>query len=273
VGAGDLIDFKAIFERGDPLFIFLGKGPGVPEEQVEILGSFIFQLLLQATYARGSGARGRYLLAMDEFFHLLDAPGLARRFETALTTARSFGLSLLLVSHNFAQLPATLREIVLGNTDCVSLFRTSGRNAAFFGDFLPEVDIELLARAYTSGKRSALSPSEIHRHEIELLQRLPSRACFWYDRRKPHRAIRIRVPDIFAPHKFARISEGTLERIVREGWDRGAVALPKDTIKARIFARSRRISELLHLPIVLTQTVDERPARSPKRAQSRPNIG
>lgn len=274
LGADDLIDFKTICESGDYLFIFLGKGPGIPEEQVEILGSLIFQLLLQATYARGTGARTRYLLAMDEFFHLLAAPGLARRFDSALTTARSFGLSLLLVSHNFAQLPATLREIVLGNCDLVALFRTSGRNASFFGDFLPAVDLELLARAYSQGRRNTISPHEIRRHQLELLQRLPSRTCFWYDRRKPHRAIRLRVPDLPAPYEFAGVSESTLERIIHEeGWDRGAVALPKQVLKAQVEARARRLYDLLHPPIEVTQNAGAGTTGAPRRARSRPSLG
>ena len=71
---------------------------------------------------------------MDEFVNLLGAPTLAQRFEMALTTVRSFGLSLMLIHQNVAQLPPTLREIMLANCDLVALFRTSARNAEFFGD-------------------------------------------------------------------------------------------------------------------------------------------
>src|SRR5207249_4625469 len=61
LGADGLVDLRGIIDRGDPLFVFLGKGPGVPEEQVAILASLLFQLLLQAVYARGSGHRTPYL--------------------------------------------------------------------------------------------------------------------------------------------------------------------------------------------------------------------
>jgi Type IV secretion-system coupling protein DNA-binding domain len=274
LGADDLVDFKTVFDQGDYLLVFLGKGPGVPEEQVEVLGSLVLQLLFQAIYSRGTGARDKYVLAMDEFFHLLEAPGLGRRFETALTTARSFGLALLLVSHNFAQLPATLREIVLGNSDLVALFRTSGRNAGFFGDCLPEVDIELLAQAYSKGRRNTLSQSEIRRHQIELLQRLPSRTMFWYDRRKPHRAVRVRVPDLRPPHEAAGISERELERIISEqGWEHGAISFSRDALRAQIEARAKRLHELIHAPIALARNKDEKPKRARHSGPARLNLG
>jgi hypothetical protein len=274
LGSDDLVDFKAIFERGDPLFIFLGKGAGVPEELVQVLGSLVVQLLLQATYARGHGVHAGYLLAMDEFFHLLEAPGLARRFQTALTTARSFGLSLLLISHHFAQLPPTLREIVLGNCDLAAVFRTSRRNAMYFGDFLPEIDQELLARVLREGRRNGASAGETRRHQTELVQRLPSRTCFWYDRRQSHQAIRIRVPDLPTPHEFARVSEGALERIIdEEGWDRGVSALPKEALKMQIEARAQRLHALVHPPIVLTQAMEVKTTHAPRRSPSRPALG
>jgi hypothetical protein len=275
LGADEIVDFKAIFERGDPLFIFLGKGAGVPEEQVQVLGSLIVQLLLQAAYARGHGAHTGYLLAIDEYFHLWEgAPGLARRFQTALTTARSFGLSLLLISHNFAQLPPTLREIVLGNCDLAAVFRTSKRNALFFGDFLPDIDQEVLARVLREGSRSAASPHEMRRHQTELVQRLPSRTCFWWDKRQPHDAIRIRVPDLPTPHEFAGVSEDALERIIdEEGWDRGVSALPKEALKMQIEARAQRLHALVHPPIVLTQAMGVKTTHAPRRSPSRPALG
>src|SRR5262249_26118788 len=95
LGADDFIDLKGILDRGHPLFIFLGKGPDVPEEQVDLIGSLILQLLFQSSYSADS-VRRPYQIVLDEFFHLLDAPALEKRFETALTTLRSFGVNLSL---------------------------------------------------------------------------------------------------------------------------------------------------------------------------------
>src|SRR5207249_8724619 len=96
LGADELLDFKQILDRGHPFFVFLGKGQGVPEEQVELIGSLLLQLLFQAAFSTESGKRRSYVICLDEFFHLLDAPALEKRFRTALTILRSFGVQLWL---------------------------------------------------------------------------------------------------------------------------------------------------------------------------------
>ena len=259
LGADGLLDLRRVLEEGHYLLVFLGKGPGVPEEQVEILGSLFLQLLLQAAYSRGSGARGGYLLAADEFFHLLDAPGLAKRFETALTTVRSFGLSLMLIHHNLAQLPAKLREIVLGNSDLVALFRTSGRNAEHLGDFLPDVEPEALAEALAKGRELGRD----RKKNLESLQRLPDRHCYWYDRRKPYRALKLSVPDI-------SVSEMAKE----ESMVLGYAALPRSELRAQVEARRQRLRDLIRPKINLSSREKSNPAgASAAKKSGRPKLG
>jgi len=240
------------------------------------MGSLFLQLLLQAVYARGTGAKRSYLLAVDEFFHLLEAPGLTKRFETALTTTRSFGLSLMLIHHNFAQLPTGLREIILGNCDLMALFRTGARNADFFGDFLPTVAPDLLAKTGGDGRRP--SRDEIRRHQLEGLQRLPDRTCFWYDRRRPHRAIRMRVPDVEPPHQAARLAGPAFEDAIRrEGWATGAAAVPREHLKREIRDRQERLKALLRPPVRVSEPAlgeDAAPeAKGSRTKAKRPRLG
>ncbi len=245
LGAEEMVDFRRTFEDGTPLFAFFGRGPGVPEEQVEVLGSLFFQLLLQATYARGSGQRPPYLLMLDEFVHALAAPHIAQRFETALTTVRSFGLSLVLIHHNFAQIPPALRETMLANCTLTSLFRTSARNADPLADILPEIDPESLAQALAAGGFPA-SESGSRGRRLEALQRLETRCFWWYDRRKPYRAIRLRAPYLPSPHEAIDLSSQTLEeRIEKEGWSRGGAAVPRRELAATIEARAARLRALV----------------------------
>lgn len=271
LGADEMADFKGVLDHGDPMFVFLGKGPGAPEEQVEVMGSLLLQLLFQAAFA-GSGRRRPYQLGCDEFFHLLDTPALGKRFETALTTLRSFGVHLTLVMHNFGQVPGSLREAMLANCDLMALFRTSSRNAQFFGDFLPELDPELVRQAL---RRTGRIPGrhEIRSQLVERLQRLPNRTCYWYDRRKPYRALLLTVPEVPAPHVAAGTSETELDRFITEsGIRRGRIALSKSALRSQIEARARRIAELLRPTIVLADQVGEAPdARS--RKSTRPRLG
>lgn len=258
LGAENLLDLRSVLDRGDPLLVFLGKGSAVPEEQVEILGSLFLQLLLQAAYSLGTGRRRGYLLAVDEFFHLLESPGVGRRFQTALTTARSFGLSLMLIHHNFAQLPSTLREIVLGNCDLVALFRTSGRNAEFFGEFLPQTDPDRLG--HRSSETRYGRPDR--RQQLETLQRLPDQTLYWYDRRQRYRALQLRTPN-FANGAKTAFGPGI------------ATAVPRARLRAEIEARKQRLKEILRPPIRVSPSPkdQEGPGPTPKTRSRRPKLG
>jgi hypothetical protein len=275
LGADDRVDFTGILDRGDPLFVFLGMGPGVPQELVEILGSLILQLLFQGATAGGVGRRRPYLLVADEFFHLVDVPVLATRFERALASLRGFGVHLALVMHQFSQVPGALREAILQHCDLVALFRTSSRNAQYFGEFLPDTDPEVVREAL---RRTGRAPA---RHEVRLqllerLQRLPDRSCYWYDRRKPYRALRLRVPDLPAPHEAAGMSRRALEEfIVRQGIGSGDIARPKAVLRGEIEARAARLRSLIRPPIEVVRRETPAvpaPASTPPQRR-RPRIG
>ncbi|HXN41758.1 MAG TPA: TraM recognition domain-containing protein [Myxococcaceae bacterium] len=245
LGADELINFKEILDRGDPLFMFLGKGAGVPEEQVEVIGSLLLQLLFQGAFASDNNRRRPYQIVCDEFFHLLDAPGLDKRFETALTTLRSFRVHLSLVMQNFSQISGTLRDTILGNCDVMAIFRTSSRNAQYFGDFLPELDPEIVEKAL---QKTGKPP---HRMEVrsqltERMQRLPNRHCYFYDRRRPYRALLLRVPDMPEPHEPIHISPEQLsEFITAQGIRQGRAGLSKAVLRGQIEARRARLQALL----------------------------
>jgi hypothetical protein len=274
LGADDLLDLKGALDRGDPVFVFLGKGPGVPEEQVEVIGSLFLQLLFQAAFAAGRGRRP-YQIVCDEFFHLLDAPGLGKRFETALTTFRSFGVTLSLVMHNFAQIPGTLRETILANCDVIATFRTSSRNAQFFGEFLPESDPEILSEALRkTGKPPA--KFEMKSQLVERLQRLPNRMLYWYDRRRPYRAVPVRARDVPPPHEAAGLDEEGLERFIDEAGIRlGGAGLPKAALQRQVDRRRERLAEFLRSVVRPGPESVQAPPSAPDglRRNGKPRLG
>jgi hypothetical protein len=275
LGADQCLDLRGILRRGDPLFVFLGKGLGIPEEQVNVLASLFLQFLFQAAYA--SGNHPPYLVLLDEFFHLLRAPALAERFATALAALRAFGVHLGLVMHNSMQISPALREAILTHCDYLATFRSSIRNADFLGDFMPDVDPDLVAAALT--RRGDLpSRHEMHRHLLERLQRLPNRHCYWYDRRQPYRALLVRVPDVQEPHDRIGISAAALDAFIAEhGIDVGGVALPRDVLRNQIAARQDRLRQLV-TPTVRHTSVPTKTASggalptSPSRRR-KPQIG
>jgi hypothetical protein len=263
LGADDLINFRQILDRSELLFMFLGKGPGVPEEQVEVIGSLLLQLLFQGAFAGGNNKRRPYQLVCDEFFHLLDAPNLAKRFETALATLRAFGVTLSLVMQNFAQISGSLKDTILGNCDIVAVFRTSSRNAQNFGDFLPDLDPEVVEQAL---RRTGKPPHkmEVRSQLVERVQRLPNRHCYWYDRRRPYRALLVRVPDVSAPHEAAGITEKELDEFMEaEGIRRGRLALPKSLLREQIERRRARLASLVS-PVADVKTQPTQPKHGGK---------
>lgn len=272
LGADGLVDLRGVLSRGDVLVVFLGKGPGVAEELVEILGRLFLNVLFQAVFGSGSGRGRGYLLFLDEFFHLLDGSAMAKRFQTALSSARSYGMSLALVNQNFAQLSAPLREMILGNCDLAALFKTNQRNAEFFGDILPEVEPDYSMEAQATGA-SNLWKRDTKASRLEALQRLPNRTCYWYDRRKPYRALRLTIPTVPMPHEAAGLSESALETVIREeGWDRGAAAVPRDQLRAQIEARQKRLRELLR-PEVRVSSPRKRTSPNDETSKGKPKLG
>lgn len=245
LGADELINFREILDHGDPFFVFLGKSPDAPEELVAVIGSLLLQLLFQGAFAGQSTRRRPYQIICDEFFHLVDAPGLDKRFDTALTTLRSFGVHLSLVMHQFSQIPGTLRETVLGNCDVMAIFKSHSRNAQYFGDFLPDLDPEIVEQAL---RKTGKPP---HRMEVKSqltarLQQLPARHCYWYDRRRPYRALPLRVPDVPRPHEPINVSSEQLtEFIETHGIRQGRLGLPKAALREQIAKRRARLQALL----------------------------
>lgn len=272
LGADSIIDLRTILDRGQPLLAFFGKGGGVPEEQAEMLAGLFLNLFFQAAYST-SGRTRPYTMMLDEFFHIL-TPALTRRFNSALTTLRSYGVNLMLILHTFSQVEASLRETILGNCDALGIFRTSGKNAEWLGDFLPNHDPELAAAML---RRSGEFPSSrtMRAAMIERLQRLPNRQCFWYDRRQPHRAILMRVPDVPEPHEAVRLSAGELDRFIQDNAIHvGGYALPKTVLRGQIAARQERLRQLMRPPIRLAAAAaPAHPTVEVPRMKRRPRLG
>src|SRR5262249_9974788 len=206
------------------------------------------QLLFQAAFNIESGKRRPYQLVLDEFFHIVAAPALEKRFKTALTTLRSFGVMLSLVMHDFSQVPGGLRERILGSCDLMAILRTHSRNANFFGDILPELDPEIVKESL---KKTSRVPSklEVRARLTNRLQQLPNRHCYWYDKRKPYKALLLRVPDVPTPEKAAGITKHALDDFMsREGILLGGYALPKAELRRQIENRRRRLDSLTRFP-------------------------
>jgi hypothetical protein len=196
-------------------------------------------------------------LICDEFFHLFNAPSLEKRFTTALTTLRSFGISLSLVMHNFSgQVPNSLRESILNNCDYMVLFRTHARNAQFFGDFLPDIDPQIAAARLRTGDMP--SKHEVRDELLSELQQMPNRQCYFYDKQKTYKALRVRVPDVPSAHGSIGISEVSLDEFMsRNLIYLGGYALPKTVLRHQAETRKNRLLALVRpSPVPINRIIE-----------------
>ena len=149
---------------------------------------------------------------------------------------------------------------MLGNCDVMAIFKSHARNAQYFGDFLPELDPEIVEQAL---RRTGKPP---HRMEIKSqltarLQQLPARHCYWYDRRQPYRALPLRVPDVPGPHEPINRSPAELaEFIATHGISQGRLALSKVVLREQIARRQARLQALLR-PAEIAKNETERRSR------------
>jgi len=267
LGSDELLDLRTIFEQGRPLFIRLGRGLSVPDEQLSVLGSLLLQQILYATYSRRSHTP--YLLQIDEFIHLLQSPALIERFSTALTTVRSYGLNLCLSFHNASQIPAGLRETMIANSDLVALFRTNAESAAGFGKFLPTIDLEAEELRWRKGD-SALAPV---RQDIHAIERLPDRHFFWFDRRSMKTSLLLKTPEFVPPHRRLGISETEMEDMVNAMSWGGGVTVPRTKLQEQIRRRHDRLREMLNPKIEVLPMESSRPTRKQQTKKSGPQLG
>jgi hypothetical protein len=246
LGADQCIDIPGAFAQGRSIIAFLGKGSGVPEALMETFGSLFLIQFLNAAFSRPRGHRRPYKLVCDEFFHLVQGvPEMAKRFETAMVSLRSYGIFLTLVMHQFSQVPPALRDTLLGNVDIVNLLRTHDKNTEMLGDILPDID-PAIVRQFLEATGEPPGPRDMREHLLKRQQRLPNRYGLYYDRRQPYGALLRRMPNVKRPHQSIGISERQLEDfIAAHRIDVGVQALSRKELEAQIAARRRRLNELV----------------------------
>jgi hypothetical protein len=132
----------------------------------------------------------------------------------------------------------------------MTIFRTHSRNAQFFGDFLPELDPDIVRETLSKTGRPP-ARHEIRAQLMSRLQQLPNRHAYFYDKQKPYRAVLLRVPDIPSPEQALGISENALNSFMRE--ERiylGGYALPKEELRWQVESRKKRLESLTQFPPV-----------------------
>jgi len=264
-GADGNADFRDVILSGHRMVISLEKG-GAPEAIVDLYGSLFIQDLCRSIFAAHGKGPPR-LIFFDEFFHLLEAPAVAARFCTLLSSSRTFGVHPGFVMHQFAQAGREVREALLANVGIALIFRTSEANATHLGDFLPASDAALVERALRRGE-SPPSRAATRAFLMERLQRQENRVAYLWDRRQPYNSVRVRIQDYREPHDVLGIGSEELDEFVEiSGIARGGYAVSRDVVRRQIGERQERL-------LALAGAARPTPrGAAPRRKSGRPNLG
>src|SRR5262249_39259142 len=156
---------------------------------------------------------------------------------------------LTLVMHYFDQVGSTMRASILNSCEMMAIFKNDSENSPYFGDFLPELDPEYIAKELRASGRIPAKQEMRSRH-LENLQRLPKQHCYCYDRNKPYRSILLRTADLPQPHEAIGVSPRELDEFIRSYSIRqGGFALDKEVLRRQIQARQKRLKEIVRPPI------------------------
>ena len=120
------IDIRSIMDRRQVLIVNLAKGK-LGEAPTHLLGAFIATAFAQAAEARADVSedqRTDFTLYADEFQNFA-----TDSFATILSEARKYHLALVLAHQFVGQLPALLRQAVMGNAGSILAFRIGAKDA------------------------------------------------------------------------------------------------------------------------------------------------
>jgi len=129
----DIMHKKKIF------FVNLSKGR-IGEDKSNLLGSVIINQLYLSALARKTGDRETFHLYVDEFQNFA-----TDTFDSILSEARKYGLSLVLAHQYINQIPEKTRHSVFGNIETMVAFRLGSTDAQMLEkEFAPYYELEAL---------------------------------------------------------------------------------------------------------------------------------
>jgi hypothetical protein len=252
LGADDCLDTRAIFDQSKPFFLYLGRDGTTAEDLLKLFANLVLLRLFQAAFAGGGGRQQPYLLFLDEPFHVL-TPSLSEKLTLALASLRAHRAFVATILHHTSQLDGRLRDALLNLCTLMAIFRTQPRSAQSLGEFLPDIDREVVRESL---RRTGKAPGrfEFRTQMQERLERMPRQVAYWYDKRRPYRAFRFKVADVHPPHTVAGCSAEELTEFIESSGLRRGGGLPKFVLRRQIAERERRLHELMHPPIVVPAT-------------------
>ncbi|MFI5297841.1 MAG: type IV secretory system conjugative DNA transfer family protein [Polyangiales bacterium] len=229
LSAPGMIRFDRLIEDAVTI-IDLGRAPAGIRELSRFFGSILFQKIVRAVFARRiDDDTPPVTIVADEFQSLLSKE-VAADFDAILTQARSQRAFLWMLCQQVAQVQAvsgTLLDIIQTNSSCELLFRANVNDARALDHIFPivkNIPRDRVGSADPRVARPMMSEAEERRQIVESVPQMPDRVAWYWNQRRPYRALLMRSPDV--NREGAVRLAATLPAAVREALARGVLATP-----------------------------------------------
>jgi hypothetical protein len=236
LSAPGMIRFDRLIEDAVTIIDMSGAPAGI-RELATFLGSVVFTKIVRAVFARRVGRDSPPITIIADEFQSLLSPEVAGDFEAILTKARSQKAFVWMLCQQIAQVEAassTLLRIIKTNTNYQLLFRANAEDGKALDYIFPvtgRVPRDDHGSSDPRTPRAMLSESDERRRIVEMVPSMPDRTFWFWNRRRPYRALLARSPDI-----SIRRAEAQAARLPRElvaSLARGVLAVPRDELRAQ----------------------------------------
>lgn len=166
-------NLRDIMDKRKILLIKLDKGK--LKDSADLLGSLFMAKIQMAAFSRSDIPQSKripFYLYIDEFQNYA-----SDSFETILSEARKYGLSLIMAHQTLAQISTELRSLILGNTGLQVYFRVNRQDASLLAKEAFEYSGFEVKSSGMSGPRFWSLGEEWEKHTEEL-QKLSPRQCY-----------------------------------------------------------------------------------------------
>lgn len=180
---------REIMDEGKHLLVKLDKGK--LKGGSDLLGSLLMARIQMTAFSRSdvpANKRVPFYLYIDEFQNFA-----TDTFETVLSEARKYGLSLIMAHQSLSQIPDSLRGLILSSAGLQVFFRVNRSDAS------------LLAKEVFQSSGSGVR-SDGWERKIAALQQLPPRTCY-VKHKIQGGAIRLSTVHVPAPSECLQMSQ------------------------------------------------------------------
>lgn len=226
VSARGTIDWRTRFAPGCLSILDLGGAPFGGDSPRRAIASLALQFVLAGIFDPMRVRNGFTLLVCDEIQEAV-TPATLRNLDRIVTTARSFGVSMVSIHQSLTQLPPAFLQLLSTNVRLRAIGRSGADDAWLSREWLPITGTVVRSQGARPGERTEFfSRTEEERLRVEELGRAPRQRFLLADRVAPWGTRAVTAPSI-APPRWQDLPAELRARL-----ERGAYGRPREELLA-----------------------------------------